>query len=101
VSLPSPAAGLLPTKRSTLRVPDVEPGDIGLVLTVEGFLHDVDNGRWFVLCPEGWHYQLPPELSQWASSIDAEVRSRFLNLPKVFSFASVDGEHCVRLLSMA
>lgn len=91
----------VPVRESMLRVPDVEPGDMGLVLSVEGLLHDAALGHWWVLCPGNRLYRLPVELNDWASRIDSDVQRKFLHLPKVFAFSSVHDEYYVRLLAMA
>ncbi|MFH9731835.1 hypothetical protein [Streptomyces sp. NPDC017260] len=79
----------------------MEPGDVGLVMAVHGFLHDVGSGSWWVVCPGNRLYRLPTELNDWASRIDADVQRKFLNLPKVFAFSSIHGDCRVRILSMA
>lgn len=84
-----------------LRVPEVDPGDVGLILAVHGFFHDVSTGTWWVQCPQNRLYRLPCDLNDWAARTDADVRRRFLNLPTVFAFSSLHGDCVVRILSMA
>lgn len=84
-----------------LRVPDVEPGDVGMLLTIHGFLHDVSEGQWWITCDEQRRYRLPPDLNEWAARTEADVTRRFITLPKVFAFSSINGNYCVRLMPVA
>jgi hypothetical protein len=84
-----------------LVVPEVEPGDVGLVLTVHELEWDGGARRWWITAGEGRRYALPRELHNWASGAQYQVRRSIIRLPTVFAFSQQGGHTAARILSMA
>ncbi|MFE2539014.1 hypothetical protein [Actinacidiphila glaucinigra] len=80
-------------------VPDIEPGDVGLVAVVHDVAWDGHSGMWWVLLPENRQYKLPFELNDWAGDLDNAARRRFVRLPAAYAFGRIRGQAHARKLS--
>ncbi|MGW3153752.1 hypothetical protein [Streptomyces sp. NPDC001089] len=83
-----------------LVVPVVEPGDIGLVLSVHDLEWDGGYRRWCVTAAEQRRYVLPTELHRWARQLDFERRRILARLPAVFAFSVQYGDVAAHRLSI-
>lgn len=82
-----------------LAVPDVERGELGLVLTVCGVEWDGGYRRWSLTAANGNRYLLPADLYDWARRMDNDARRELLRWPSVFAFSRQAGGIATRILS--
>ena len=88
-----------PVAGCRLVVPDIEPGDVGLVAVVHDVAWDGHSGQWWVLLPENRQYKVPYELNRWAGELEHAARRRLVSLPTAYAFGRVRGQAHARKLS--
>lgn len=82
-----------------LVVPNVDNGDLGLVLTVCAVEWDGGYRRWSLTAANGNRYILPGDLHDWARRLDGDARRQLVNWPSVFAFSRQPGGVAARILS--
>ncbi|MEU1552180.1 hypothetical protein ABZ517_05585 [Streptomyces scabiei] len=99
--MPTSEAGRRPLLPVRLVVPEVERGDIGMVLTVNAVGWSSGDRHWVLTAANEHEYLLPDRLTEWARRLDYDIRRGVVNLPVVMAFSRNGPAVTARILSAA